>query len=150
MEEPRRILIIEDNSADVESVRRALKEDDHNTKLGVIRNGLDAQNLIEEQSVPPEDGPVTDLDLVLLDLKVPGVDGRNLIQVIRDSHGDTREVPVVILTTSNNRDDVRHAYREGANAYVMKPSDMSRFLEVVDSILNYWLSVVHDPETDGR
>jgi CheY-like chemotaxis protein len=86
-------------------------------------------------------------DLVLLDLNLPKKDGREVLSEIK-SDPLLRSIPVVILTTSDAEEDVSKAYQMYANCYVRKPIDLSRFIEVVKIIENFWLSIVELPPTD--
>lgn len=142
--EPRTIFMVEDNPADVESVRRALDRIDFSTELRVIDDGVEACGLLEDGTLLKEIVP----DLIILDLNVPGLDGREFLRAYEKAPGEDR-VPLVVLTTSHNRDDVEFAYEHGANAYVMKPSDSTRFLSVIESICTYWFKILDDDRSAG-
>lgn len=141
----RTVLMIEDNPADVESVRRALDRVVISTDLTVINSGVEAHEALESGRLATEVAP----DLILLDLNVPGFDGRSFLRTYEENPLQP-EVPLVVLTTSHNREDVRYAYRHGANAYVMKPSDGTRFLDVVESVCHYWFEVLGVGQTGGE
>ena len=137
------ILLVEDNPADVRLTQEALKEAAHaRTRLHVAGDGVEALEFLHRQgSFAAAPRP----DLMLLDLNLPRVDGR---QVLAEVKGDPelRRIPVVVLTTSPSEDDILHAYDQHVNSYIRKPVDLDRFLEVLKAIDDYWLgSVVLPP-----
>jgi CheY-like chemotaxis protein len=129
----RPIFLVEDNPMDVDLTRRAFSRRRLANPLMVARDGAEAVALITswpQDLLPPA--------LVLLDLKLPKVDGLEVLQAIR-AHPELGSVPVVVLTTSNEDSDVEAAYRLGANSYIIKPVDFQKFLTVVSQIDLYWL-----------
>jgi two-component system response regulator len=131
------ILLVEDNPADVEITRRALRESAAPVELIVVRDGQEALDYLLRQGgntaaawrMP---------DLILLDLNLPRLTGREVLERIRTD--DTfRSVPVVVLTTSTRPEDVRALYAAGANTYIEKPRDFKHFVEVLKTIRHYWL-----------
>lgn len=130
-----RILLVEDNPADVESIRRGLDRSDQTVTLRSITDGARAADLLED---PGAQDDLERPDLIFLDLNLPGTDGRELIKLL--SQSDAWEtVPVVVFTTSNNADDIEHTYRHGANAYVVKPGSHETFKRTIQAICNFWL-----------
>ncbi len=137
------ILLVEDNPADVRLTQEALKEAANaTTRLHVAGDGVEALEFLHREgafaSAPRP-------DLMLLDLNLPRVDGR---QVLAQVKGDPelRRIPVVILTTSPSEDDILHAYDQHVNSYIRKPVDLDSFLDVLKAIDDYWLgSVVLPP-----
>jgi CheY-like chemotaxis protein len=134
---PIRILLVEDNPADVRLTIEALKEARVPNVLQVARDGAEALSLLHRADGDPAPRP----DLILLDLNLPRRDGR---EVLEDIKGDDtlRHIPAVILTTSRAEQDIARCYRLGANAFVTKPVDLDQFFAVVRSIEQFWLGIV--------
>ena len=136
------ILLVEDNPADVRLTQEALKEAAHaRTRLHVAGDGVEAMEFLHrEGSFAAAPRP----DLMLLDLNLPRVDGR---QVLAEVKGDPelRRIPVVVLTTSPSEDDILHAYDQHVNSYIRKPVDLDQFLHVLRAIDDYWLGSVSLP-----
>ncbi len=132
------ILLVEDNPADVEMALYALETGHVSDRIQVVRDGAEALDFIFGAGAYAgrriEDGP----RLILLDLKLPKVDG---LQVLRKIKSDprTKRVPVVVLTTSSEERDIGEAYELGANSYLVKPIDFEQFTEAVSSMGVYWL-----------
>lgn len=125
------ILLIEDNPDDVELTRLALRETDLPTRMVVARDGVEAvEALLGESAIHPQ--------LVLLDLKLPKLDGLDVLQRMRADER-TRGLPVVVLTSSLEDEDLSRCYALGANSYVRKPVDFARFVDVVNRLGIYWL-----------
>jgi chemotaxis family two-component system response regulator Rcp1 len=135
------ILLVEDNLGDARLTLEAFKEGKVINNLTVMRDGVEALAYLRRQS--PYTGAPTP-DLILLDLNLPKMDGRQLLAEIK---GDPRLVmiPVVVLTTSASQDDITRAYSHHANCYITKPVDLDQFLRVIQSIENFWLSLVKLP-----
>jgi CheY-like chemotaxis protein len=135
------VLLVEDDPGDVLMTREAF--DDHKLKnvLHVVDNGVDALAFLRRE------GEFTDAptpDLILLDLNLPRMDGREVLATIK-SDDELKSIPVVVLTTSEAEEDVLRSYRLHANAYVTKPVDFERFLEVVRQIDEFFVTVVKLP-----
>jgi two-component system response regulator len=140
--EPRIILLIEDNPSDVKLTQRALTKNDHlGCRLIVTRDGQEALDLLfgNDPLLP---------DLILLDLKLPKVDGLRVLERIRTVER-TRMVPVVILTTSREEQDRKSAYTLGVNSYIVKPIDFNNFVETINQIGSYWMDL-NEPPPPGR
>ena len=136
------ILLVEDNPADVRLTQEALKEAANATaRLHVAGDGAAALRFLHREG---EHASAPRPDLMLLDLNLPGVDGR---QVLAHVKGDPnlRRIPVVVLTTSPSEDDILHAYDQHVNSYIRKPVDLDHFLEVLKAIDDYWLGAVALP-----
>ncbi len=134
----RPILLIEDNPLDVDLTRRAFAKRKLANPLEVARDGEEALAYLArwEAGAPL---PV----VILLDLKLPKVDGLEVLRRLK-AHPDFHAVPVVILTTSQEDGDVKEAYELGANSYIVKPVDFDKFLEVAAQIELYW-NVLNTP-----
>ena len=141
------ILLIEDNPDDVELTRIAFAEAGVDRQMVVVRDGAEALDyLFARGRHAGREG--ADLPaIVLLDLNLPKVDGREVLQAIR---GDarTRALPVVVLTTSDEPFDVEATYALGVNSYIRKPVDFEQFVAVVKQIGLYWL-VLNQPRVAG-
>jgi hypothetical protein len=129
------ILLVEDNPMDVDLTRRAFKRHGIENPIVVARDGEEALDLIGKW----DNNALLPL-LILLDLKLPKVDGLEVLNRIKN-HARFRTVPVVVLTTSSEDSDIQTAYREGANSYIVKPVDYDLFVNVVDYIQRYWCVV---------
>jgi CheY-like chemotaxis protein len=132
------ILLVEDNPADVEITRRALRESAAPVELIVVRDGEEAVDYLLRRGGHAAPGAWRLPDLVLLDLNLPRLTGREVLERIR-ANDAFRSVPVVVLTTSTLPEDVRALYAAGANTYIEKPQDFKHFVEVLKTIRHYWL-----------
>ena len=141
MEQARAILLVEDNDDDIVLTQRAFARNNIANPLVVARDGAEAIDLLTR-----DDGLETTPVLVLLDLKLPKLDGFEVLRRLRASPG-TRYVPVVMLTSSRSEEDVVSAYDNGANSFIRKPVDFERFLEIVKEIGLYWLILNEVPPT---
>ncbi|VAX18930.1 Response regulator [hydrothermal vent metagenome] len=144
MENGKFILLVEDNSDDETLTLRALEKNNIANDVKVVRDGVEALDYLFAT------GPYEDRDtslmpaVILLDLKLPKLDG---LEVLRRLRGDilTKSLPVVILTSSDEEKDMIESYRLGANSYVRKPVDFSRFSEAVRQLGLYWLLLNEPP-----
>lgn len=142
------ILLVEDNPDDVKLTLRALKKNNILNEVIVAENGVEALDYLFGEG-KYEGRDTGDLpQVVLLDLKLPKVDGLEVLRQVRDSEM-TRLLPVVILTTSKEDRDVVESYKLGANSYIHKPVDFNKFIEAVKQLGLYWL-VLNEPPTIGR
>jgi chemotaxis family two-component system response regulator Rcp1 len=135
------ILLVEDNPGDVRLTQEAFKEGKVSNLLLTAPDGIEAMALLRRQG-SHVDAPRP--DLILLDLNIPRMDGR---QVLAEIKGDPslKRIPVVVLTTSKAEEDVLRTYDLNANCYITKPVDFDKFLSVIKSIDNFWLSIVQLP-----
>lgn len=131
---PMQILLIEDNPADVELTRQCFRESRIPNEVHAAHNA-DAAFAFLGQAGPFANAPRP--DLVLLDLNLPGVDGREILGTIKGDP-ELQMIPVVVLTTSDADADVREAYRLQANSYLRKPVDLDEFIELADAVCGYW------------
>ncbi len=137
------VLLVEDNDDDVELTMRSFEKHQISNKLVITRNGQDALDYLHTQGSYAARDRTEIPVLILLDLKLPRVDGFEVLRQIR-SHPTTQSIPVVILTTSSQASDKLQSYRAGANSYVRKPVDFDQFMEVTRQLGIYWLTV-NDP-----
>lgn len=140
--EPIEILLVEDNRGDARLAQEALKESKVHNNLHHVMDGVEAMGFLRRgegyEGVPRP-------DLVLLDLNMPRKDGREVLAEIKADE-DLRLIPVVVLTTSEGERDLVRSYDLHANAYVVKPIDLDRFIEIVQAIEHFWFSVVKLPQ----
>lgn len=137
------ILLVEDNADDVELTLRAFKKNNIANKVVVARDGVEALDLLLAKG--PHAGPDPHaISLVLLDLKLPRVDGLEVLAKIRADER-TKLLPVVILTSSKEEQDLVKGYTLGANSYIRKPVDFSQFIEAVRQLGLYWLVLNEAP-----
>ena len=139
------ILLAEDSPKDAELTQRALRKHNLGNRMYWVKDGAEALDFIfcrgafagRDATLPPK--------LILLDLKMPKVDG---IEVLRQAKADerTRAIPIVVMTSSNEERDVMESYRLGANSYIVKPVEFGAFLEVVAKIGLYWVLSNRVPE----
>jgi CheY-like chemotaxis protein len=138
---PIEVLLVEDDPGDVLMTQEAFEEHKVRNKLNVVSDGQEALAYLRRE------GPYADAlrpDLILLDLNLPKVDGREVLAKIKDD-ADLRRIPVVVLTTSQADEDILRSYSLHANAYVTKPVDFERFIAVVRQIDEFFVSVVKLP-----
>jgi CheY-like chemotaxis protein len=137
------ILLVEDNPLDAELTIRALKKGGLANKLLWLKDGEQELDYIfrrgayaGREDVPPR--------LVLLDLKMPRVDGMEVLKSIKEDER-TRRIPIVVMTSSQEERDVAHSYDMGANSYVVKPVDFSAFADIARQAGFYWLAINRTP-----
>jgi two-component system response regulator len=132
------ILLVEDNPADVQITRRALRDSASPVALIVVRDGQEAIDYLLRQGSYAAATDWRKPDLILLDLNLPRLTGREVLQLVRNTPA-LKAIPVVILSTSKRQEEVADLYALGANTYIEKPQDFNRFVEVLRIIQHYWL-----------
>ena len=140
---PIEVLLVEDDAGDVLMTREALHEGRVFNRLNVVGDGVEALAYLRRAG---EYADAVRPDLVLLDLNLPKRDGRQVLEEVK-ADPDLRRIPIVVLTTSEAEEDVLRSYDLHANAYVTKPVDFDRFVEVIRQIDDFWISVVRLPGT---
>jgi len=135
------VLLVEDDPGDVVLIREAFEHNKVYNALHVVSDGVQALEFLRREG-DHADAPRP--DLVLLDLNLPRKDGRQVLAEVKDDT-DLRTIPVVVLTTSEAEEDILRSYDLHANAYVTKPVDFDRFIEVVRQIDDFFVSVVKLP-----
>lgn len=135
------VLLVEDNPADVQLAEEALQESSARINLNVVPDGAAAIDYLERRgpfvfAVRPH--------LILLDLNLPVLDGRQVLRRIK-RHDDLKMIPVVVLTSSDAEEDIAVAYQLHANCYVTKPSGFDAFVDLMRSVENFWISVARIP-----
>jgi CheY-like chemotaxis protein len=146
---PKIILLVEDNPSDIGLTQRALAKSRIANDLVIAKDGQEALDYLFGAGVYAG-RDVSDLPaLVLLDLKLPGVDGLEVLRRIR-ADDRTRRLPVVILTSSKEEADVAQSYDLGANSYIRKPVDFTQFVEAIQHLGLYWLVMNEPPPLNVR
>ncbi|MDP4266713.1 MAG: response regulator [Bacteroidota bacterium] len=135
------ILLIEDNAGDARLSMEAMKESKLNNQVFWVKDGIEAMEYLRKQgkyknAIRP--------DLILLDLNLPGKDGKEILEEIKND-SDLKRIPVVILTISKSEEDIFKSYNLHANCYITKPIDFNEFMDVVKSIENFWFTIVSLP-----
>ncbi len=143
------ILLVEDNPDDEALTLRAFDKNNITNEIVVVRDGVEALDWLFAEGAHAERDRSILPEVVLLDLKLPKVDGLEVLRRIRaDEH--TRLLPVIILTTSEEESDRLAGYSLGANSYIRKPVDFSQFIEAVRQLGLYWLVLNESPPEPGR
>ena len=139
------ILLVEDDPADAEMTLRALRRNNLANRVHWVKDGAEALDYMFRSGGYAGRGPNPTPKLILLDIKMPKVDG---IEVLRRLKADeaTRSVPVVVMTSSNEQQDVIDSYRLGVNSYIVKPVHFDAFLETVAKIGLYWVLTNRAPQ----
>jgi CheY-like chemotaxis protein len=130
------ILLVEDNPNDAELTQRALRKSDFDAKLVVARDGAEALEYLFSSRPKPK--------VVFLDLKLPKIDGIEVLRRLREDV-QTKSIPVVVLTSSQEERDIAECYRLSVNSYVVKPVEFDRFFKTVSDLGKYWLILNKSP-----
>jgi chemotaxis family two-component system response regulator Rcp1 len=138
---PPDVLLVEDEASDIDLIREALGEVGAEVRLHIVEDGERALAYLRHQ--PPYEQAIRP-DLILLDLNLPRVDGRDVLRALKQSPA-TRTIPVIVLSTSEAESDIEGAYRAGANCYVTKPFSFEGWVSAVDGIRDFWLHTVQLP-----
>ena len=137
-----KILLVEDNEGDIVLTIQALKKANVANGFSVVRDGDEALKYLRkigefENAVTP--------DLILLDINLPKIDGMEVLAEIKKDE-NLKIIPVVMLTTSDSENDIVKSYNNHANCYITKPVDFNKFMEVVQMIKDFWISIVKLPK----
>ncbi len=138
---PIEVLLVEDNPGDVRLMQEALKDAKVHNNLHVVYDGDDAMSFLRREgkySGAPEP------NLIMLDLNLPGKDGREVLDEIKNDSA-LKHIPVVIVTTSSAEEDILKSYKLHANCYVTKPVNIEQFIKVVRAIEDFWFTIVKLP-----
>jgi CheY-like chemotaxis protein len=138
------ILLVEDDRGDQLLTQEALGESAKARKVLVVSDGAEALKYLHRTGEYGDPARAPRPDLILLDLNMPRVNGRQVAEQIK-ADPELKLIPVVVLSTSNHPDDVRYCYRAGVNAYVHKPTNFGDFVETVQAIEQHWLRIVEAP-----
>ena len=142
------ILLVEDNPNDVEMTLRVLKKNNISNRIHVVRDGAEALEFIFCTGAYADRDIKNGPKVVLLDLKLPKVDGLDVLRQIK-ADPRTKSIPVVVLTSSREEQDIVRSYQLGTNSYIVKPVDFEQFTEAVRQLGLYWL-LLNEPPPQGR
>ncbi len=138
---PINILLVEDNEGDIVLTLEALTEGKIANNVTVVKNGWEAIQYLEKNG---QYFNVILPDIILLDVNLPKMNGHEVLNSIKKNN-EIKHIPVIILTTSSSEKDILEAYKNHANCFITKPVDADDFLKVVNSIEDFWISIVHLP-----
>ncbi|MFX1304731.1 MAG: response regulator [Promethearchaeota archaeon] len=132
------ILLVEDNAADIQLTKQVLKENKIVSTLDIVRDGVEAIDFLKRRGKFSNAKPP---NLIILDLNLPKMNGFEVLKELK--HDDKiKRIPVVILTVSDAKEDLIKAYNLHANCYVIKPLEMKDFYRIINSIVNFWFTIV--------
>ncbi len=140
------ILLVEDNAGDVRLVKEALTEGKIHVEMDVVQDGVEALAFLNRKG---KYAKVPRPDLILLDLNLPKKDGREVLAEVKTDE-NLKRIPVVILTISKDEEDIIKSYNLHANCYITKPVDLKQFMKVVQSIEDFWLTIVKLPPNGAK
>lgn len=138
------ILLVEDNPTDAELTMRALKRKNMANQVVWVKDGAEALDFIFATGLYSDRNPEDLPKLILLDLRMPKVDGLEVLQKIK-AEEKTRQIPVVVLTSSNEDRDIVESYKLGVNSYVSKPVEFDEFIDAVSTLGFYWMLINNPP-----
>lgn len=139
-----KILLVEDNDGDIFLTLEALKEARIHNEIDVVKDGEKAlQYLNKENEFANAETP----DLILLDINLPKVDGKEVLAKIKNDDV-LKVIPVVMLTTSDSERDIMDSYQNHANCYITKPVDFQKFIDVIQTVKNFWINIVQLPSAN--
>ncbi len=141
---PAVILLAEDDPGDQELTRRALQEGVLDTELHVVSDGEEAMDYLLHRGRHTDRACSPRPHLILLDLNMPKLDGRQVLAQLQ-GHPDLKRIPVVVLTTSKQEEDVLRSYDLGCNSFISKPVDVEEFIRCIHSLGMYWFEIVALP-----
>jgi len=147
--EPLQVLLVEDNPDHEELIRRAFAEREPRVAVAVARHGEEALDYLHRRGEYQDPSRSPRPRLILLDLRLPRVDGLEVLGEIKSSPA-LRSMPVVVLTTSDSEHDVARAYAQHANSYLVKPAEFARIRELIDRMQSYWLGMNRLPGDGTR
>jgi two-component system, response regulator len=143
------ILLVEDNQDDYEATCRAFKKANLANHIVWCRSGRDALDFMKQVGAHKDASRGSRPGLVLLDLNMPGMDGRKTLEVIKQDE-TLKQIPVIILTTSADERDIGACYQMGANTYVQKPVSFDGLIEAIKRLKAYWFEIALLPKEDGH
>ncbi len=143
---PIKVLLVEDNEADVELTRETFEHSKLNVELVVAEDGVEAIDILTGRT---DRHPAVRPDLILLDLNLPRVDGRQVLLTIKDDR-ELKKIPVVVLTSSDAESDVVASYQLGANCFITKPGDFRKYQDVVQALEGFWFAIATLPNASAE
>lgn len=139
--DPIDILLVEDNPGDVRLTQEAFESLEREVNFHVVTDGEEAVKYVQLRLL---DDATPSPDLILLDLNLPRIDGFTVLELLEEELDDLSP-PVLILSSSDNSEDIAKSYEKGCNAYLTKPDDMREFASIAQSIQDFWINIVRHP-----
>jgi CheY-like chemotaxis protein len=136
------ILLVEDNEGDVELTRIAFRKGDFPSALSVAHDGVEAVEYLNREGKFQE---ATRPDLILLDLNMPRMDGKEFLALVK-GQDKWKAIPIIVLTSSSAPRDIQECYERHVNCYILKPPDLSAFITVAQQVWKFWLNLVRLPQ----
>lgn len=143
------ILLVEDSPEDFEATRRALHKSGLRNPIYRCSDGDEALDFLHRRGEFSDSSKAPRPGIILLDLNLPGTDGREVLADIK-SDDRLKQIPVIVLTTSNDDRDVEACYKSGANSYIQKPVDMDGFIKAIERLNDFWFEVVILPRSGDQ
>lgn len=140
------ILVVEDNLPDYQTVLRAFRKVGVNSPVYHCETGEEALDFVYRRNAYQNEASSPRPSLILLDLNLPGTDGRDVLKQLKND-ADLRAIPIVVFTTSNSEIDIAESYKSGANSYITKPVNIERLYEVMEKFRDYWFNTATIPDT---
>jgi len=135
------ILLVEDNIGDIELAKEAFSDANIPGQISIVRDGEEALDFLYQRG---EYSSCSRPELVLMDLNMPRKNGLDVLTVIKED-STLKDIPIIILTSSESEHDINNSYRLHANAYIVKPSDLSDYVHVVEGIKTFWMDIAKLP-----
>jgi CheY-like chemotaxis protein len=133
------ILLVEDNEDDVELTLRAFKKYNKNTKIKTVKNGEEALHYLINDKLQYDDDFSENPEFILMDINMPKITGIELLKLIKENE-KTKLIPVIMLTSSDEQEDIVTSYASGASSYLRKPVDFNQFSDLIQKIQSYWIN----------
>ncbi len=143
------ILLVEDNTEDYETTIRAFNKVGVTNPIKRCEDGEDALDYLFQRGEYSDPKSAPRPGIILLDLNLPGTDGREVLQEVK-SDVNLKQIPVVVLTTSTDHRDIHECYNSGANSYIQKPVDLDGFINAIEMLSSYWLDMTILPEMEEK
>jgi two-component system, response regulator len=143
------ILLVEDNPDDYEATVRSFKEAHLDNPIHWCKSGRDALDYLKHEGKYSGSLPVAKPGLVLLDLNMPGIDGKRTLELVKED-SNLKKIPIVVLTTSSDQRDVERCYELGASTYIQKPVSFEGLVEAISRIKHYWFGIALLPRTTEK
>ncbi|MEL6456840.1 MAG: response regulator [Cyanobacteria bacterium J06641_2] len=143
------LLVVEDSDEDFEAFGRFIRKSQISNPIYRCIDGEDALDFLYRQGDYEDDKQAPRPSIILLDLNLPGTDGREVLEQIKQDER-LKTIPVIVFTTSSNPKDIETCYRFGVNSYILKPMNVQKSKDVMQSIVDYWLSIVVLPEENNN
>ena len=141
MSKPFKILLIEDNPADIRMAEEAFKECSSKISLSYVLNGFEAIDFLTKSGQYENEA---DPDLIILDLNLPKINGFEVLARVKQEEG-LKQIPILIFTTSESEEDIKKCYELGANSFISKPITLDTYVQTIKLIERYWLNLVKLP-----